>query len=46
MKLFQKAELFSGLLRTDKNGCLSHIHTGPKVVLTAFEAIRSENLKK
>jgi hypothetical protein len=29
-----------------RNGCLSHTHTGPKVVLTAFEAFRSENSKK
>jgi hypothetical protein len=46
MKLFQKAEFFSGLWRMDKNSCLSHTHTGSKVVLTAFESFRSENLKK
>jgi hypothetical protein len=46
MKLFQKAEFFSGLWRTGKNGCLSHTHTDLKVVLTAFEAFKSENLKK
>jgi hypothetical protein len=46
MKLFQKAEFFSGLWRTGKNGCLSHTHTDPKVVLTAFESFRSKNLKK
>jgi hypothetical protein len=29
-----------------KNGCLSHTHTGPNVVITAFESFRSKNLKK
>jgi hypothetical protein len=43
MKLFQKAEFFYGLWRTGKNCCLSHTHTGPKVVLTACKSFRSEN---
>jgi hypothetical protein len=43
MKLFQKAEFFSGLWQTGKNGCLSHTHTSPKVVLTDFEAFRNKN---
>jgi hypothetical protein len=29
-----------------KNGCLSYTHTGPKVVLTAFEAFRRKLKKK
>jgi hypothetical protein len=36
---------FSGLWRTGKNA-VCHTHTAPKVVLTAFEAFRSENSKK
>jgi hypothetical protein len=43
MKLFQKAKFFFWTLA---DGCYSHTHTGLKVVLTAFEAFRSENLKK
>jgi hypothetical protein len=40
MKLFKKADFFSsGLWRTGKNGRLSHIHTGPKVVLTALNPL-------
>jgi hypothetical protein len=46
MKLFQKAEFFSGLWRTGKNRCLSQIHTGPNVVLTAYESFRSNNSQK
>jgi hypothetical protein len=46
MKLFQKAKFFSGLWWRGKKGCLSHAHTGPKVVLTTFESFRSKNLKK
>jgi hypothetical protein len=45
MKLFQKAEFIldsGGRVRT----AVSHTHTGPKVVLTAFEVFRSKNSKK
>jgi hypothetical protein len=45
-EVISKAEFFSGLCQTGKNGCLSHTHTGLKVVLTAFEAFRSKNSKK
>jgi hypothetical protein len=47
MKVFQKAKFFfldsGGQVRT---ASLSHTHTGQKVVLTAFEAFRSENSRK
>jgi hypothetical protein len=46
VKLFQKAKFFSGLWQMGKNRCLSHTHTGPKVVLTGCESFRSENSKK
>jgi hypothetical protein len=46
MELFQKAEIFC----LDSGGrvgtAASHAHTGPKVVLTTFEALRSKNLKQ
>ncbi len=42
MKLSQKAEFFSGLWRTGKNGCLSHTHTDLKEVLTDFEAFKNK----
>jgi hypothetical protein len=44
-EVISKAD-FSGLWRTGKNGCLSHTHTGLKVVLTAFEAFRSKHSKQ
>jgi hypothetical protein len=42
MKLFQKTKFFF----LDSGGrAVSHTHTGPKVVLTAFESFRNENLR-
>jgi hypothetical protein len=44
-EFISRGQVFSGLWRMGKNGCFSHTHThtGLKVVLTAFEAFRSEN---